>query len=195
MFGATCPPRLGQCQFTAQVGAACACWAHPDSCLGGFHLSAQRQLYKRLGDEPPDHVLAEAEVSEVRHPSARRESISDQKNISILVDPITTSGYVHLPPFGKSPSGCTVSWRYKRRAPRAETGRSAIGRSNVSRARGIMGLRCNCDPIGWRTTSWPGSRPNQSAQATSLNLVFIAPHTGHLSGASPTCVWPQTSQT
>ncbi len=31
--------------------------------------------------------------------------------------------------------------------------------------------------------------------ATSLNLVFAAPQTGHLSGASPTCVWPQTSQT
>ena len=31
--------------------------------------------------------------------------------------------------------------------------------------------------------------------ATSLNFVFGAPQTGHLSGAPPTCVWPQTSQT
>ena len=31
--------------------------------------------------------------------------------------------------------------------------------------------------------------------ATSLNFAFGAPHTGHLSGASPTTVLPQTSQT
>jgi hypothetical protein len=54
-------------------------------------------------------------------------------------------------------------------------------------------------------TDYEGTRPPLGRErrveatcwdyCTSKNILFGVPQTGHLSGASPTSVWPQTGQT
>ena len=54
---------------------------------------------------------------------------------------------------------------------------------------------CVSRELTWssRWTTVPSARWD-AWEVTSLNFDFGAPQTGHLSGAPPPCVWPQTSQ-
>jgi len=60
--------RLGESQIVAWVGATCARWAYPVSCLGRFHLSAQRRSVRPQRGASPNRVRVAAEVPEVCHP-------------------------------------------------------------------------------------------------------------------------------
>ena len=74
--------KFAKLHFVTQVGATCARWAPPDSCLGVFelsaerlHPSAQRQSAKLWPDAPADRFRAEAEVPEVCQTCVRKESL------------------------------------------------------------------------------------------------------------------------
>ena len=84
MSASSCRRRLGESQIVAWVGATCAGCAPPVSCLGEFHLSAQRhhlnaqrRLTRLCWGASAKRVQAEAEVSESCHPSRHQRPKAD----------------------------------------------------------------------------------------------------------------------
>jgi hypothetical protein len=107
-------PDFGELRFVAWVGATCARWAHPVSCLDRFHpnaqrrhLSAQRQLARLRWSVPYVRVQGGAGVSEAVTPaahSAREPGMGEGRatgrewGITCRIDPCFTSssGYTEL---------------------------------------------------------------------------------------------------
>jgi len=109
--------RLNHCrkqsQIVAWVGATCAGCAPPDSCLGEFHLSAQRlhpspqrQSAKLWRDTPPDRDRAEAEVPDGRQTQAGWRLLRRPTHRGIPNQPTDIS---HLPKTGGSRGSTQVS--------------------------------------------------------------------------------------